>query len=206
MMRQTVYRAFAARRAARAPWLVLALLSLGCFAAPADAHAQGFISPLIGFDFGGDSGCPTASDCEDKNSNIGVAFGSLGAVGYEGELSYARNFFGETPGTSSNVLTFMNNLMIAPKIGAVRPYVLIGVGLIKTRVEFTVPSLLELDNNSFGWDFGGGLMVFFGDHIGIRGDLRKFKSFQTDDAIPFLPFGDEKLGFNRAAAAVVFAF
>lgn len=195
-MRQTVYRA-----------ALSALLALGCsLATPDGAHAQGFISPLIGFDFGGDSGCPTASDCEDKNSNIGVAFGSLGVVGYEGELAYARNFFGETPGTSSNVLTFMHNLMIAPRIGAVRPYVLFGVGLIKTRVELTVPSLLETSNNNFGWDFGGGLMVFFGEHVGVRGDLRRFKSFQSSDLVPFLPLGDEKLGFNRAAAAVVFAF
>jgi hypothetical protein len=187
--------------------VVLGMLTLACTVATSmDAHAQGFISPLIGFDFGGDSGCATASDCEDKNSNIGIAFGSLGTVGYEGELAYARNFFGETPGTSSNVLTFMNNLMIAPRIGPVRPYVLFGVGLIKTHVELTVPSLLESSNTNFGWDFGGGLMVFFGDHLGVRGDLRRFKSFQTSELIPFLPLGDEKLGFNRAAAAVVFAF
>jgi hypothetical protein len=195
-MHRTVYRA-----------LVLGMLTLACtIAASTDARAQGFISPLVGFDFGGDSGCPTASDCEDKNSNIGIAFGSLGTVGYEGELASARNFFGETPGTSSNVLTFMNNLMIAPRIGPVRPYVLFGLGLIKTRVELTVPSLLEAGNTNFGWDFGGGLMVFFGDHVGVRGDLRRFKSFQTSDAIPFLPLSDEKLSFNRAAAAVVFAF
>ena len=187
---------------------ILGLLTLACgFSAATDARAQGFISPLIGFDYGGDSGCPTASDCEDKNSNIGVAFGSLGVIGYEGELAYARNFFGETPGTNSSVLTFMHNVMVAPKIGPVRPYVLFGVGLIKTRVEFTTGGLLETNNNNFGWDFAGGLMVFFGDHIGVRGDLRRFKSFQ-EDSIPIIgfPLGDEKLAFNRAAAAVVFAF
>jgi hypothetical protein len=186
--------------------VILGLVSVSCgVVGAAEARAQGFISPLIGFDYGGDSGCPTASDCEDKNSNIGVAFGSLGAIGYEAEFAYARNFFGESPDTSSSVLTFMNNLMVAPKIGAFRPYVLFGVGLIKTRVEFTTGGLLEFDNNNFGWDFGGGLMVFFGDHIGIRGDLRRFKSFQQDSILGF-PLGDDKLSFNRAAAAVVFAF
>ena len=185
---------------------MVGLLALACtFVHAEDAGAQGFISPLIGFDFGGDSGCPTARDCEEKSSNIGVSFGSLGVVGYEGELAFARNFFGETPGTSSSVLTFMNNLMIAPKIGPVRPYFVLGLGLFKTRVEFTAPSLLEMSNNNFGWDVGGGLMVFFGEHVGVRGDLRRFRSFKSE-AILGLPLGDEKLSFNRAAAALVFAF
>jgi hypothetical protein len=175
-------------------------------AAPEGAHAQGFISPFIGFDFGGDSGCATASDCEDKNSNIGVAFGTMGRVaGFEAELGYARDFFGEIPGASSNVLTFMSNLMIAPRVGPVRPYVVGGVGLFKTHVEFTSIGLLETNNNSFGWDFGGGLMIFFGDHIGVRGDLRRFSTFQERSILGF-DISNERLGFNRAAASLVLAF
>jgi hypothetical protein len=175
-------------------------------AAPAAAGAQGFISPLIGFDFGGDSGCQTAADCEDKNSNIGVAIGTMGSVlGFEAEIAYARDFFGDTPGQSSNVLTFMSNLMIVPKIGPVRPYVVGGLGLIKTRVEFTGASLLDTNNNSFGWDLGGGVMIFFGEHIGVRGDLRRFSSFQERTILGFT-LSNEKLGFQRAAAALVLAF
>ena len=175
-------------------------------AAPHEARAQGFISPFLGFDFGGDSGCPTASDCEDKNSNIGVAFGTLGNVaGFEAELGYARDFFGEAPGVSSNVLTFMTNLMIGPRIGAVRPYLLGGVGLFKTHVEFTSAGLLETNNNSFGWDFGGGVIVMFGDRVGVRGDLRRFSTFQ-ERTILGIDISNERLGFNRAAAALVLAF
>jgi opacity protein-like surface antigen len=175
-------------------------------AAPHEARAQGFISPFLGFDFGGDSGCPTASDCEDKNSNIGVAFGTMGNVaGFEAELGYARDFFGEAPGVSSNVLTFMTNLMIGPRIGAVRPYLLGGVGLFKTHVEFTSAGLLETNNNSFGWDFGGGVIVMFGDRVGVRGDLRRFSTFQ-ERTILGIDISNERLGFNRAAAALVLAF
>ena len=57
-------------------FLVLLMLA----AAPAPAGAQGFVSPLIGFDFGGDSGCPEISECEDKNLNIAVGVGSLGNI------------------------------------------------------------------------------------------------------------------------------
>ena len=174
--------------------------------APPSVQAQGYISPFIGFDFGGDSGCPTASGCEDRNSNIGVAFGTMGAVvGFEAELGYARDFFGEAPDQAWNVLTFMSNLMIGPRIGPVRPYVIGGLGLIKTHVELTAPSLLETNNNSFGWDLGGGVMVMFGRHVGVRGDLRRFSSFQERSILGFT-LSNEKLGFQRAAAALVLAF
>ena len=180
------------------------LLSL--LIAPRDARAQGFIAPFVGFDFGGDSGCQTASGCEDKNSNIGVAIGTMGsAVGFETDLGYARNFFGDVDGQKSSVLTIMSNLMIIPKIGAVRPYVLGGFGLIKTHVELTAPALLETKSNSFGWDMGAGVMVLFGGHIGLRGDIRKISSFQKREILGFT-LSNEKLSFQRASAALVLAF
>ena len=33
---------------------------------PGRAHAEGFISPLIGFNFGGDAACPSVQGCEDS--------------------------------------------------------------------------------------------------------------------------------------------
>ena len=169
------------------------------------AAGQAFISPLIGYNFGGDAGCPEITGCEDKNLNLGVAVGSLGnVIGTELEFAYARDFFGETPGVSSSVLTLMGNVMLAPRFGPVQPYGLIGVGLIKSHVELDVADLLESDNNHFGWDVGGGLMVFFGEHVGIRGDIRYFHAFQ--DLVPILgDLGEEtKLDFGRASASVVF--
>ena len=182
---------------------VLALGLLTLTSTP--AAAQGFISPFIGFDYGGDSGCPTATGCEDKNSNLGVAGGKLGAIGGgEVELGYARNFFGDTPGVDANVLTLMANVIIGPKIGAIRPFVLGGVGLIKSHVEFTTGSLLD-SSNDFGWNIGGGVMLMFGDHLGVRGDVRRFKSFQDFSILGF-GLDNEKLTFNRASAGLVLAF
>jgi opacity protein-like surface antigen len=187
--------------------LTALLMFLASAAAPPEAQAQGFISPFIGFDFGGDSGCRDASGCEDKNSNLGVAFGTMGnVVGFELEFGYARDFFGEVPGGSSNVLTLMSNLMIAPKIQFFRPYVLGGVGLIKSHTELTTADLLEFTNNSFGWDFGGGVMFFFGDHVGVRGELRRFATFEELPVLGFSVGTDEHLSFSRAAAALVLAF
>lgn len=187
-------------------FFVVLILATGALAlTPTPAAAQGFISPFIGFNYGGDSGCPTATNCENKHSNLGVSFGKLGVIGGgEFEFAYARNFFGDTPGVDNNVLTLFGNVIVGPKIGLIRPYVTGGLGLIKSRVELTAGSLLDASNN-FGWDIGGGLMLMFGDHIGVRGDIKRFQSFQDQSILGF-DLADEKLKFNRATAGLILAF
>lgn len=186
--------------------LVSAILIIGVLAlTSAPASAQGFISPFIGFNYGGDSGCPTATNCEDKHSNFGVSGGKLGAIGGgEFEFGYAKNFFGDAPGVDTSVLTLMGNVIVGPKFGFIRPFVLGGVGLIKSHVELTTGSLLDSSNN-FGWDIGGGVMIMFGDHVGVRGDVRRFQSFQNQTILGF-SLADEKLSFNRATAGLVLGF
>ena len=171
-----------------------------------ESRAQGFISPFLGYNFGGDAGCPQVTGCEDKNLNLGVSLGAMGSVlGFEEEFGYAKDFFGDAPGLSSNVLTLMSNVMIVPKIGPVRPFFEAGVGLIKTHVELTPSSVLTSDNNSFGWDIGGGIMGFFGEHVGVRGDIRYFHAFQDLSVLGF-SLTNEKIDFGRASAGLVLKF
>lgn len=178
-------------------------------AASPKARAEGFISPFIGFNFGGDAACPNVQGCQDKRMNFGVALGATGNVfGFEEEFGYAQDFFGSAATLKSSVLTVMSSVMLAPKIGPVRPYFLTGVGLIKTHVDLTTASILTTDNNNFGWDIGGGVHVTVAPHVGIRGDIRYFHTFQ-DLTLPFglFPAGaNQKLDFGRAAAAIDFTF
>jgi hypothetical protein len=183
------------------------LIAFFVLVAAAPSRAQGFISPLIGYDFGGNSGCPEISGCEDKRMNFGVALGTMGQVlGFEEEFADAKNFFGSVGTQSSSVITLMSNLMIVPAIGPVHPYLLGGLGLMKTHVDFDRADLLSLTNNSLAWDLGGGVTVLFG-HVGIRGDIRHFHSTKSL-TIPFVGTTpvEEKLTFGRASAALVLTF
>jgi opacity protein-like surface antigen len=183
-----------------------ALTLLFSLATTRPAEAQAFISPFIGYDFSGDSGCPEISGCEDKHANFGVSIGSLGNVfGTELEFAYVPDFFGEIPGVSSSVLSLMGNVMLAPKLGPAQPYGLVGLGLLKTHTELTTAGLLESNNNHFGWNIGGGLIIFAGDHVGVRGDIRYFHAFQ-DLEILGVPIADNKLDFGRASAGLVLKF
>jgi len=182
-----------------------AVALLTWMAVPSIVSAQGYISPLIGYDFGGDSGCPEITNCEDRNLNWAVSVGSLGSIlGSELELAYAKNFFGDIPGVSSSVLTLMGNGMVAPRFGPVQPYWLIGLGLMKTHVDFSATTIENSDNH-FAWDTAGGVMVFLGRNFGLRGEIRHYHTFQ-DLEILGLSLANTKLDFGRAAAGVVFRF
>lgn len=176
------------------------------FLSAVPARAQGFISPTLGWDFGEDSKCPEIDECEDKNLNFGVGVGTMGNVfGFELEFGYAQDFFGSAPGFDSSMLTLMGNVMLIPKLGPFRPYALTGLGLIKSNVEFTPESVFSTDENHFGWDVGGGLMILFGEHVGIRGDLRYFHSFKDLELLDF-DLGGAKLDWGRASGGLVFKF
>lgn len=189
----------------RRPWIcVLAGLILVGSARHADA--QGFISPFLGYNFGGDAGCPEITNCEDKRANFGVGFGALGSfVGFEAEIARTSDFFGATANQSSSVVTVMGNFMLAPKIGPIQPYGLGGIGLLRTTVDSAGQNN---DQNEVAWDIGGGLIGFFSAHVGIRGDVRYFHAFQVIDfsRFPNLPVRDTKLDFGRFSVAMVFKF
>jgi len=174
-------------------------------ALPSRASAAGFVSPFFGYNFGGDAGCPEITNCDNKSWNYGVGVGALGAVvGFELDFGYSPKFFGETPGYDSSVLTLMGNFMLAPRLGIVQPYGLVGFGLMKSEVD---QLLTNVNFNDFGYDVGGGLMIFFGtqSHVGLRGDVRYFHSLNAREIIGLRP-GEEKLDFGRFSGALVFRF
>ncbi len=187
---------------------IIFLCTLLLLATATPSRAQGFISPFIGYDFGGNSGCPQISNCQDKRTNVGVAVGTMGKIlGFEEEFADAKNFFGSVGTQSSSVITLMSNIMIVPAVGPVHPYLLGGLGLMKTHVDFTRSDVLSTTNNGLAWDLGGGVTVLFGGHLGVRGDIRHFHSAKSF-TIPFVGTTptNEKLTFGRASAALVLAF
>jgi len=189
----------------RQSWIpfVAVLLFIAC---ARQANAQGFISPFIGYNFGGASGCPQITNCDDKHVNYGIAFGALGSfVGFEAELAHTNDFLGSSPNESTNVFTGMANFMLAPKLGPIQPYGLAGVGLIRTSVE---SAGANQDENQAGWDIGGGMMAFFNAHVGIRGDIRYFRSFDVLDLsrFPNIPIRETTVDFGRFSGALVFKF
>ena len=188
-------------------WLraLLVMLVVGMVSHPRPAAAQFFLNPAIGYDFGGDSGCVSVTSCKDKKLNVAFAFGGLfNFLGFDEELAYAKDFRGKAAGLNSSVFTVMMNVMAAPKIHGTRPYALIGMGLVKDRVGFGQLRDVTTDNNTLGWDVGGGIFVN-GKHFGVRGDIRYMHSFRQFKALRLVQEG-EKLDFGRASVGLVYLF
>lgn len=187
--------------------LVVVLVGL-VFAMPRAAAAQGYLVPNIGFDFGGSAGkCPSLlNDCQEKRTSYGVTFGGLsaGIIGFEGDLAYAPDFFGKSMSFGTNgVLTFMGNLVLGIPAGPVRPFVTGGVGLIRTRLDLlTSPVPGNFSANNFGYNFGGGLMFFLPAHLGIRGDIKYFRS-ASDFSVLGISLANSKINFTRVSIGVV---
>lgn len=190
--------------------LSLASLVLGLVAsspAAAQSTTGGLITPFIGV---------VADTPTDQNRTVyGGAFGVTGRiVGFEVDLGYAPNFFevdddfGEL-GSSGSVTTVMGNLLVGAPLGRVRPYGTIGAGLMRSNLEL-LDFLDDLNSNDFGINYGGGVMVFVTDNVGIRGDIRQFRNLQNEDLDDDFPEPtDFELGdftFWRATAGVTFRF
>jgi opacity protein-like surface antigen len=159
------------RKTLIATGMMFALLAL-----PAAARAQVFLTPFAGATFGGDT--------PQNKFSTGVAATFMGPVaGLELELGYTPDFFNEHNDlvliSSSNVTSFMANLLIGVGAGPVRPYGTAGVGLLRTRVDGN--DLFEdVSANDWGANAGVGVIVMVSDHVGLRGDARYFASVQDD--------------------------
>jgi len=182
--------------------LILAAAFVAACAAP--AHADGFLTPFAGFNFGGDStNCASLTSCDDKRVNWGVALGTTkGIFGFEEEFAYAPNFFGSSSGDTA-VLTLMSSLMVVIPAGPVQPYGVVGVGLVRPHAQLNASSLAS-DQNALGWDIGGGLNIFFGEHVGVRGDVRHLRTLQ-DITLGGL-FTNAPLDFWRGTAGLTLRF
>ena len=180
--------------------LTVALLSFG----PRSARAQGFISPFVGFGFGGDSTtCISLTNCEEKRLSWGLAIGKMnGGFGLEQEIAYAPDFFGKTSVGESAMLTLTSNMMFVIPAGPIRPYAVLGLGLMRPHVKYNDLSL-ALSKNVLGWDFGGGLNIMMTHGFGVRGDVRRLRSFKN---VTLGVFGNEKIDFWRGSAGITLSF
>jgi opacity protein-like surface antigen len=183
--------------------LVITGLVLGITGAmPAHSHAQTFLTPFVGMTFG--------NDAPDETFSTGASLLFMGRVaGFELELGYTPDFFGEETDfafiADSNLTTFMGNLVIGVGDGPVRPYVLGGVGLLRSRID-TDDLFDDLDTNNWGVSAGAGVIGMFSEHVGLRGDLRYFRRIQdpSDDNDFDVALG--QFDFWRAYGGVAFRF
>ena len=193
------------------------LLLIGALALvlPVSASAQSwFVSPFVGANFGGSANfgdIPDADDEVERRLDFGATVGwNPNVVGFEVDFGWSPNFFEDTSGDrnfefgDSNVTTFMTNLLItAPPGTGLRPYVSSGLGLIRAQIE-SDGLFNDLSTNDLGVNIGAGINGQFSDNVGIRGDVRYFRSLQDNEPDNDLDLSLGNFDFWRGTVGLTF--
>lgn len=174
---------------------------------PATALAEGYVAPWAGVNWG------SGSNIENGRAAFGVTAGAMGGgvVGGEVAFGYSPSFFGSDNDFGHNtVIDLMGNLILGVPVGGtrgrgIRPFVTGGLGLLRTQIDGGTLARVSAKNNMLGWNAGAGLMGYFNDHVGLRGDLRYTRGFKDlatgNTAIDFS--GNNQLHYWRLQAGVV---
>jgi opacity protein-like surface antigen len=180
-----------------------AFLVASLFGTPRTAAADGILAGFVGKNLGGDT--------LTKTTVYGGVLGGVQpkGVGFEVDFGYSPDFFDTEKdlGIKTSMTTLMGNLVVGGAAArGVAPFVSGGIGLIRADVHDVQGLIEDLTRNDFGLNIGGGINAMFASNVGVRGDLRYFRSFkkeETDDNFP--DFGVDLSDFNfwRATVGVV---
>ena len=185
--------------------LVVACVVGAALLAPKPAHADGIFSAFAGGSFG-------TGDQDQKVSTWGLSLATMagGVFGFELDFARTGNAAGDaTFVKDSRVTNGFGNIIVGVPIKAVRPYVVGGLGWVRTEIEGVeiappqAPVMAKSDG--LGVAVGGGLMGFFTDHVGARVDLRYIRRIAVGgDSLLDVEF--EKFSYWRATGGGAFRF
>ena len=199
-------------------WFVTASLIVAATAvAPAKASADWLFTPFIGSTFSGSANFGGGGEDFKNDFSRNLTYGASlewmggGVFGFGFDVGYSPNFFRPSSNDTfslvgdGNVTTAMANLIIGAPLGAIRPYASGGLGVIKQKVDNVGQFFDSVDSSNLGFNAGAGVMGFFTNNIGIRGDIRFFRSMHDSDPNGVnLDLGQFK--FWRGTVGVTFKF
>ena len=180
-----------AQRASRRAILACVLL----LAAPATARADFFVVPFLGMKFGGSTSIVDLELASAKKKLVlGVAGMKIDArmIGYEVEFGNVTGYFSneevamERPlmKTGSYVSDLTGSVVLSLPPGAtrggLRPYVVLGGGLIHAEAE-DVFEIFQVRRTMPAIVLGGGATGLITNNVGVRFDLRYLRSLSRHD-------------------------
>ena len=202
-------------------FLTAGITGLLLFLSSGTARADVLLTPFVGANVSGSAVSPLADFVgEPSRTTFGgsLALMSGGVFGIEADVGYTPRFFGadlELGGipislARNNVLTAMVNLTAGVPIegrggAGIRPYAVGGVGLIRQQLS-AAAGLLNYDANDVGYNVGGGVVVFLSRNVGIRGDVRHFRSIGGNPVIDLIDLQPGAFNYTRATVGVTFRY
>jgi len=188
---------------------IFAILAMFLLVPAAPARADIVLTPYIGSMFGGD-----LNDTAGNHVSYGgtAAFMGGGIFGVELGFNYTPEFIQDSIASPDiHQASLMGNLIVGIPMGSsdqgghVRPYVTGGAGLFRTSSRDS--ELFDrFSSNDFAINFGGGIMAFFNEHVGLRGDVRYFRTLTDDEPGLGVDFNLGDLDFWKWDVGAAFKF
>jgi len=183
-----------------------AIIAIFVLVPAAPARADVVLTPYVGSLFGGDL------------PNNKVSYGATAAF-MGGGIFGAEVGFNWTPEFVPASLThgdvrqasLMGNLIVGIPIGNsdqpghVRPYITGGAGLFRATQKES-DFFDRIHSNDFAVNFGGGVMAFFTDHVGMRADVRYFRTLTDTNPNGGVDFELGDLNFWKWDIGAAFKF
>ena len=180
------------------PCVGVALAVLLLSVVTADAQPTVFSGQLTGH-----VGALAGGDVRGWTAAAGASLAVLdeSGLGVELDASHGGDFDTSTFADSS-ISTVMLNFVAMYPHPTVRPFLTVGAGVMRVRVGFDDDT--GRGQTDTAWHAGGGALYMFNEALGFRGDVRYFRNFSRQSAIPL---GDnDVLDFVRASFGVTYSW
>ena len=185
---------------------VTAIFTILILVPAAPARADVVLTPYVGSLFGGDLPNSKAAYGATASFMGGGIFGAEVGFNWTPEFVPATASHGDVRQAS-----LMGNLIVGIPIGDsdqaghLRPYITGGAGLFRATQKES-DFFDRIHSNDFAVNFGGGVMAFFTEHVGVRGDVRYFRTLTDDDPGSGVDFGFGDLNFWKWDVGAAFKF
>ncbi len=177
--------------------LALALVATLWTASP--AFADIVFTPFAGASFGNDQ--------TEQVTTYGISLAGMAGGVFGMELDWGRTAQAKTSTlftANSRATTLTANVIVGIPIGRVRPYVVGGLGWMRTELTDGDGLGESVKSDGLGVDVGGGLMGFITDHVGVRVDIRYIRAVTAGESL--FDFQFENFNYVRFTGGVALKF
>ena len=179
--------------------VTLALVLAATLWTASPTFADGIFTPFAGVSFG--------SDQTEKVTTYGLSLAGMAGGIFGVEVDWGRTTLAKTStlfAANSRATTLTGNIIVGIPLGPIRPYAVGGIGWMRTELTDKAEIGKGITSDGLGVDFGGGLMGFFSDHVGVRVDLRYIRAITAGEN--FLDFDFENFNYWRFTGGVALKF
>jgi hypothetical protein len=182
-----------------------------------DAAGEWVLTPFLAGNIGG-AATVSAGAARDNTRNtfgrsrvygVSVARRIGRALSVEADVARSPHAFAhsEPPNAfqftdDSSLTTVMGNVVVTDPRHAVRPFVLVGLGVLHTDLH-PLRNVSPGTATDLGMNVGGGVTGFVARHVALRGDVRFLRSFRSSE---YDGLALTHLRFWRVAGGVSFVF